>query len=122
MTLVFLPGATFAAIFAMPFFTENKYLSSPSQVWIWVILTAIRTAFTFGGYIHLVKRGEMTLDDPEDDSATAALSDGTTASNTPSAVGNGDNISFDGNKQHWWQRVSQRASHGGIELRARRGS
>ncbi|KAM6511818.1 hypothetical protein FALCPG4_016810 [Fusarium falciforme] len=58
MTLVFLPGATFAAVFAMPFFTENKYLSSPSQVWIWVILTVICTAFAFGGYIHVVKRGE----------------------------------------------------------------
>ncbi|RMJ08928.1 hypothetical protein CDV36_011464 [Fusarium kuroshium] len=76
MTLVFLPGATFAAVFAMPFFTENKYLSSPSQVWIWVILTAICTAFAFGGYTHLVKRGEMTLKDPEDDSDTAVLSDG----------------------------------------------
>ncbi|RTE78478.1 hypothetical protein BHE90_007044 [Fusarium euwallaceae] len=122
MTLVFLPGATFAAVFAMPFFTENKYLSSPSQVWIWVILTAICTAFAFGGYIHLVKRGEMTLGDPEDDSDTAALSDGATTSNAPSTVGNGGNTSPNGNKRHWWQKVSRRTSQSSIELGARPGS
>lgn len=122
MTLVFLPGATFAAIFAMPFFTENKYLSSPSQVWIWIILTVICTAFAFGGYVHVVKRGESTLGGPEDDNDTTVSSAGTTASNAPSAVGNGENTSSNGNKQHWWQRVSQRASEGGIELRVRRGS
>ncbi|UPL00261.1 hypothetical protein LCI18_011195 [Fusarium solani-melongenae] len=110
MTLVFLPEATFAAVFAMPFFTENKYLSSPSQVWIWVILTAICTAFAFGGYIHVVKRGESTLGDLEDDNDTTISSAGTTASNTSSAVGNGENTSPIDNKQHWWQRVSQRAS------------
>ncbi|KAJ3459680.1 hypothetical protein MRS44_015753 [Fusarium solani] len=122
MTLVFLPGATFAAVFAMPFFTENKYLSSLSQVWIWVILTVICTAFAFGGYVHVVKRGESTLGDPEDDNDTTVSSAGTTASNAPSAVGNGENTSSNSNKQHWWQRVSQRASQGGIGLRARRGS
>ncbi|RSL65855.1 hypothetical protein CEP54_004078 [Fusarium duplospermum] len=122
MTLVFLPGATFAAVFAMPFFTENKYLSSPSQVWIWVILTAICTAFAFGGYVHLVKRGEMTLGDPEDNNDTTVLSDRTNASNAPSAVGNGDNASPNGNKPHWRQRVSRRTSQGSIELSARRGS
>ncbi|KAI8650859.1 hypothetical protein NCS57_01420900 [Fusarium keratoplasticum] len=122
MTLVFLPAATFAAVFAMPFFMENKYLSSPSQVWIWAILTVICTAFAFGGYIHVVKREESTLVDPEDDNDTTVSSAGSTASNAPSAVGNGENTSSNGNKQHWWQRVSQRASQGGIELRARRGS
>ncbi|RSL60678.1 hypothetical protein CEP53_005365 [Fusarium sp. AF-6] len=122
MTLVFLPGATFAAVFAMPFFTENKYLSSPSQVWIWVILTAVCTAFAFGGYIHLVKRGEMTLGDPEDDSDAAVLSDGATTSNAPSAVGNGGNTSSSGNKRHWRQRVSRRTSQSSIELSSRRRS
>lgn len=106
----------------MPFFNENKYLSSPSQVWIWIVLTVICTAFAFGGYIHVVKRGESTLGDPEDDNDTTVSSAGTTASNAPSAVGNGENTSSSGNKQHWWQRVSQRASQSGIELRARRGS
>ncbi|KAJ4313587.1 hypothetical protein N0V84_009344 [Fusarium piperis] len=100
MTLVFLPGATFSAVFPMPFFTENKYLSSPSQVWIWVILTVICTAFAFGGYIHLVKRGEQTLSDREDDADTTISSDGTTAPNAPPAVGNGDSTSSDDNKRH----------------------
>ncbi|KAJ4117534.1 hypothetical protein NW768_010897 [Fusarium equiseti] len=65
MTLVFLPGATFAAIFAMPFFTEAKYLTTPSQAWIWVVLTVICTAFAFAGYVHVVNRGDKNENDPE---------------------------------------------------------
>lgn len=82
----------------MPFFTENKHLSSPSQVWIWIILTTICTAFAFSGYVHLVNRGEMTLGDPEDNNDTAVPSDGTNASNAPPAVGNSENTSSDSNK------------------------
>ncbi|KAL2672724.1 hypothetical protein Neosp_013438 [[Neocosmospora] mangrovei] len=98
---------------------ERKVQNILALVWIWVILTVVCTAFAFGGYIHVVQRGESTLGDPEDENGTTVSSDDTTASNAPSAVDNGENTSFDGNKQHWWQRVSQKASQGGIELRAR---
>jgi hypothetical protein len=93
MTLVFLPGATFAvtlsdsslsktltnyiqAIFAMPFFTQTTYLTAPSQAWIWVILTVMCTAFAFAGYLYVVDRGDIKAGDPEVDSG---LSSGSSA-------------------------------------------
>ncbi|CAG7566090.1 unnamed protein product [Fusarium equiseti] len=81
MTLVFLPGATFAAVFAMPFFTETAYLTAPSQAWIWVILTVMCTVFAFAGYLYVVNRGDKKAGDPEIDlgqssSSSAKSADG----------------------------------------------
>ncbi|KAL7627065.1 hypothetical protein AAE478_003841 [Parahypoxylon ruwenzoriense] len=54
------------AVFAMPFFTETEYLTAPSQVWIWVVLTFVFTVVAFGGFQYVITRKE-TSDDPEDD-------------------------------------------------------
>lgn len=48
----------------MPFFTENKYLSAPSQVWIWTTVTVVCTAIAFAGYMYVVRRQKQP-DDPE---------------------------------------------------------
>ncbi|KAH6890269.1 hypothetical protein B0T10DRAFT_314938 [Thelonectria olida] len=56
LTMLFLPGTSFAAIFAMPFFTESKYLQAPAQVWIWTILTVAVTLISFGIFAHIIRR------------------------------------------------------------------
>lgn len=67
MTLLFLPGATLAAVFAMPFFAENDSLSKPSQIWVWAVVTVICTLFAFCGYLYVVYHGKGDLEDPEVD-------------------------------------------------------
>ncbi|KAL8671290.1 MAG: hypothetical protein Q9168_004211 [Polycauliona sp. 1 TL-2023] len=50
MTLFFLPAASFAAILAMPFFSDAEYLSNGTAVWIWVVLTVPTTAIAYAFY------------------------------------------------------------------------
>ncbi|TAQ87716.1 hypothetical protein B7494_g3948 [Chlorociboria aeruginascens] len=50
------------AMFAMPFFSQTKYLTASSQVWIWVMLTVISTIIAFIGFNYVIKRGEGSVD------------------------------------------------------------
>ncbi|KAI0430425.1 hypothetical protein F5Y09DRAFT_307788 [Xylaria sp. FL1042] len=55
-TLLFLPGTSFAAIFAMPFFTDTQALKTPTQVWIWAVLSVITTSLAFAIFYHVNNR------------------------------------------------------------------
>ncbi|KPM45601.1 hypothetical protein AK830_g984 [Neonectria ditissima] len=74
VTMLFLPAASFAAVFSMPFFTETDYLTAPSHIWIWVILTVTFTAIAFGVYGHVISRQKETFDDNESDSEVGVTS------------------------------------------------
>ncbi|KIX09412.1 uncharacterized protein Z518_00492 [Rhinocladiella mackenziei CBS 650.93] len=56
LTTIFLPGTSFAAILAMPFFTDTAYLSHASRLWIWVALTVPSTAICFFFYFEWSKK------------------------------------------------------------------
>ncbi|KAF6828946.1 hypothetical protein CMUS01_08378 [Colletotrichum musicola] len=56
LTMLFLPGTSFAAIFAMPFFNENEYLKAPAQVWIWTVVTVVSTLFAFAIFAQIIRR------------------------------------------------------------------
>ncbi|KAH8890696.1 hypothetical protein GQ53DRAFT_794693 [Thozetella sp. PMI_491] len=57
VTVLFLPGTSFAAILAMPFFTgESSPLSKPDLVWVWVVLTVPATIVCFGFYLSWKQR------------------------------------------------------------------
>ncbi|KAI0969732.1 hypothetical protein F4678DRAFT_438028 [Xylaria arbuscula] len=54
LTMLFLPGTSFAAIFAMPFFTDTKALKTPAQVWIWTVLSVVTTSLAFAVFYHVI--------------------------------------------------------------------
>ncbi|KAK4197912.1 hypothetical protein QBC40DRAFT_284633 [Triangularia verruculosa] len=52
LTAFFLPGTSFAAILAMPFFNDDdSFLAGPEKIWIWVVFTVPATLLCFGFYI-----------------------------------------------------------------------
>ena len=55
-SLVVLGWLVTKAFFAMPFFTQTKYLTTPSQIWIWTTLTAVVTLIAFGVFTHIINR------------------------------------------------------------------
>ncbi|KEZ44077.1 hypothetical protein SAPIO_CDS3828 [Scedosporium apiospermum] len=63
LTMLFLPGTSFAAILAMPFFDDNEYLGEPSKVWIWVVLTIASTVVAFWGFFHVMNRQERSMEE-----------------------------------------------------------
>ena len=50
LTVFFLPGTSFAAILAMPFFTQNEWIDDVARVWVWFALTLPSTIFAFAFY------------------------------------------------------------------------
>lgn len=56
VTMFFLPGASFAAVLAMPFFTGNEWLSQTSRLWVWLALTIPSTGLAFGFYFYWRRR------------------------------------------------------------------
>jgi len=69
MTMFFLPGTSFSALFAMPFFATNKHLTDDRQFWIWIALTVPTTAVAYAFYHfwrkHDEKRGPNRHEDLE---------------------------------------------------------
>ncbi|KAL8725462.1 MAG: hypothetical protein Q9181_006413 [Wetmoreana brouardii] len=57
MTLFFLPATSFAAVLAMPFFSNDEYLSNNTTVWVWVVLTVPTTAVAYAFY-HFWRKHE----------------------------------------------------------------
>jgi hypothetical protein len=57
LTVFFLPGTSFAAILAMPFFSTNRWTNDTGKIWIWIVLTVPSTVVAFLFYI-LWKRRE----------------------------------------------------------------
>ncbi|CAH0051067.1 unnamed protein product [Clonostachys solani] len=47
ITMVFLPGATFAAVFSMPFFSEEAWFGHVNRLWVWVAFTLPSTVACF---------------------------------------------------------------------------
>ncbi|VUC30643.1 unnamed protein product [Clonostachys rosea] len=47
ITMVFLPGATFAAVFSMPFFSEEAWFGHINRLWVWVVCTLPSTVACF---------------------------------------------------------------------------
>jgi len=81
--MLFLPATSFAvgirilsslsatadfvqAILSMPFFTDTEYLTGPSHVWVWIILTASFTIIAFGVFVHVINREKGVADGNED--------------------------------------------------------
>ena len=58
MTMFFLPGTSFSAVLAMPFFATNKYLTDDRQFWIWTVLTVPTTAVAYTFYHFWRKHDE----------------------------------------------------------------
>lgn len=58
VTMFFLPGASFSAFLAMPFFQGNTWLSHTSRLWIWLALTVPSTLLAFAFYIYWRRREE----------------------------------------------------------------
>ncbi|KAI0815976.1 hypothetical protein GGR55DRAFT_675585 [Xylaria sp. FL0064] len=56
LTMLFLPGISFAAVFAMPFFTDTQALKTPAQVWIWTVLSVVTTSLAFALFYHVINR------------------------------------------------------------------
>lgn len=50
VTMFFLPGATFATLLSMPFFSENEWMSHASRFWLWIVLSVPSTAACFAFY------------------------------------------------------------------------
>ncbi|KAG9235105.1 hypothetical protein BJ875DRAFT_283104 [Amylocarpus encephaloides] len=65
LTMFFLPGTSFAALLAMPFFTSNTWLSQTRRFWVWVVLTVPSTSLAFLYYLYWKKRGEGRSPDSE---------------------------------------------------------
>ncbi|KAH7157288.1 hypothetical protein B0J13DRAFT_167676 [Dactylonectria estremocensis] len=57
VTVLFLPGTSFAAVLAMPFFTgESSPFNRPDLIWVWVVLTVPATIICFGFYLSWKQR------------------------------------------------------------------
>jgi len=62
------------AFFAMPFFTQTKYLTTPTQVWIWTILTVVVTPTAFGIFAYINRQTGIAKQDEEFGGAQIPLS------------------------------------------------
>ncbi|KAF2176210.1 hypothetical protein K469DRAFT_36556 [Zopfia rhizophila CBS 207.26] len=51
LTVLFLPGTSFAAILSMSFFDEDKWMHNVSRFWLWIALTVPTTALCFAFYV-----------------------------------------------------------------------
>lgn len=51
LTAFFLPGTSFAAILAMPFFATNRWMGNINKFWVWVTLTVPSTTLCFMFYV-----------------------------------------------------------------------
>ncbi|RYP11601.1 hypothetical protein DL766_010026 [Monosporascus sp. MC13-8B] len=60
LTMFFLPGTSFAAVLAIPFFGENEWMNDSSKVWLWVVLTIPSTAILFLVYWWRKRQGLRT--------------------------------------------------------------
>lgn len=56
LTMFFLPATSFAALLAMPFFANNKYMTDYRRVWIWAVLTVPSTTVAYAFYHFWRKR------------------------------------------------------------------
>lgn len=70
MTMFFLPGTSFSAVLAMPFFATNEYLTDARQVWIWTVLTVLTTAVAYAFYYFWRKHDEKGEPKRREDSET----------------------------------------------------
>lgn len=61
LTLLFLPGTSFAALLAMSFFADSSYLSHADKLWIWVLLTVPTTATAYLFYYVYRRREEQKM-------------------------------------------------------------
>lgn len=50
LTVLFLPGTSFAAILSMPFF-DDKWMQNVRRFWLWIALTVPTTALCFAFYV-----------------------------------------------------------------------
>jgi hypothetical protein len=66
LTVFFLPGTSFAAILAMPFFSNSNWMSDTSRVWVWVALTIPSTFLAFAFYTYWKNRDQQRRDSTED--------------------------------------------------------
>jgi hypothetical protein len=74
--MVFLPGTSYAvrldsieyvvhyllffkALLAMPFFSSNEYLTTPTRIWVWIVLTIPSTALAFFIYRKVMRRAQQ---------------------------------------------------------------
>ena len=46
------------AVLAMPFFTDNGWLSQMSRLWVWLALTIPSTGLAFGFYFYWRRRDQ----------------------------------------------------------------
>lgn len=67
LTMFFLPGTSYAAILAMPFFAQQKWMGEATRIWIWVVLTAPSTALAIAFYWWWTRRGMDSSPKPEQD-------------------------------------------------------
>lgn len=58
LTMFFLPGTSFAALFSMPFFTNNEWMEGTSKIWLWIALTVPSTGLAFAFYLYWQSRNE----------------------------------------------------------------
>ncbi|RYP44186.1 hypothetical protein DL768_009334 [Monosporascus sp. mg162] len=71
LTMFFLPGTSFAALLALPFFGEDDWMNDTSQVWLWIVLTIPSTAILFLIYWWR-KRQELRASRQEEELETGA--------------------------------------------------
>jgi len=51
LTVLFLPGTSFAAVLSMPFFDGNKWMADVGKIWLWIALTVPTTGLCFAFYV-----------------------------------------------------------------------
>ncbi|KAF3344836.1 hypothetical protein VdG2_07022 [Verticillium dahliae VDG2] len=66
VTMFFLPGATFATLLSMPFFSDNEWMGHASRFWIWVVFSVPSTAACFIFYSIWRKRAQELVREAED--------------------------------------------------------
>ncbi|EPE31528.1 hypothetical protein GLAREA_12284 [Glarea lozoyensis ATCC 20868] len=69
--MLFLPGTSFAAILAMPFFDTNPWFNSVARIWVWFALTVPSTGFAFVFYWYFHKVHNTRQVDAEEGYATS---------------------------------------------------
>ncbi|KAL4868022.1 hypothetical protein BDV12DRAFT_109311 [Aspergillus spectabilis] len=60
VTMFFLPGATFAALLSMPFFSNNEWLEDASRFWIWIVMTVPSTGACFLFYQKWISKSRQS--------------------------------------------------------------
>ncbi|CRJ86159.1 hypothetical protein BN1723_000085 [Verticillium longisporum] len=66
VTMFFLPGATFATLLSMPFFSDNEWMGHASRFWIWVVFSVPSTVACFIFYSIWRKRAQELVREAED--------------------------------------------------------